>query len=161
METSQDQRLGQLAHWFIEHNKTLSFAESCTGGLLSSTMTRRPGVSQFFLGSVVSYHRSLKIKLLGVPESTIQTFGEVSEPVVKAMAQGARQSMGSDWSVAISGIAGPGGGSPEKPVGTVCFAVAGPGFVDTVQKVFKNKTREELQRQSVHFALEALCKAIL
>lgn len=105
---------------------TLVTAESCTGGLLSERLTRVPGSSTFFLGGVVSYSNELKSRLLGVDPELIDAHGAVSEPVARAMAEGARRRYNSDYGSGITGIAGPGGGSDDKPVGTVHLAVAGP-----------------------------------
>lgn len=111
-----------LLNAFREKALTLSTAESCTGGFLSHRITSVPGSSEYFLGSVISYSDTLKQKLLFVPESTIKTHGAVSEQTVKAMVNGALEVCGSDIAIAISGIAGPGGGSVEKPVGTIWMA---------------------------------------
>jgi nicotinamide-nucleotide amidase len=109
---------------FLERKKTLSIAESCTGGYISHLMTSIPGSSQFFLGGVVSYANEVKIDLLDVPEQIIQTHGAVSTQTVEKMAEGVRKKTGSDFALATSGIMGPGGGSEEKPVGYVCVAIA-------------------------------------
>lgn len=103
--------------------QTVSFAESCTGGLLSAALTELAGVSEVYLGSVVSYAYPAKIDLLGVDPEVLVTQGAVSPEVACQMAQGALDQFKSDWSVSITGIAGPGGATPTKPVGTVCFAV--------------------------------------
>jgi len=140
---------------------TVGLAESCTGGLLSSWICSQPGVSSFFLGSVVSYARSVKERILQIPTAMIKTHGEVSVPVAKAMANGVRKELGCDWSLSITGIAGPGGGSPEKPVGFVCFAVAGPGFESSVHKQFEaGGGREDIQRQAALFAFDFLLNAM-
>lgn len=106
--------------------ETLVVAESCTGGLLAERLTRTPGSSDTFLGGVVTYSNELKVGLLGVPPELLASRGAVSEEVAGAMARGARERLGGDWALAITGVAGPGGGSPEKPVGTVHVALAGP-----------------------------------
>jgi nicotinamide-nucleotide amidase len=106
---------------------TLTAAESCTGGLFSQRITAVPGSSDYFLGAVVTYSNELKTRLVGVPPALLAEHGAVSEPVARAMAAGVRQALGSDWGVGITGVAGPGGGGAEKPVGTVHLAVAGPG----------------------------------
>lgn len=105
---------------------SLGFAESCTGGLLSSWFTETPGVSDTFMGSVVSYANTVKQNILKVSEKDLEKFGAVSEVIASQMAEGALQSLGSNVSVAITGIAGPKGGSALKPVGTVFIALAGP-----------------------------------
>lgn len=139
----------------------IGFAESCTGGLLSSWVAQKPGISNIFQGSVVTYARRAKIEILGVKLSTIQAMGEVSEPVARGMAQGARKVLGCDWSVAITGIAGPGGGSKEKPVGLVCFAVSGPGFEKAVTHLFPSGLeRHEIQRQAALFAFDLLVSGL-
>jgi PncC family amidohydrolase len=108
-------QVGSLLH---EHGLKLVLAESCTGGLLGSRITDVPGSSEYFLGSVVAYAYETKVALLGVSWDTLNSKGAVSRETVLEMARGARDSMKADISVAVSGIAGPGGGTPEKPVGT-------------------------------------------
>ncbi|SOJ55495.1 CinA-like protein [Mycobacterium simulans] len=103
--------------------RRIATAESCTAGLLAARLTDRPGSSGYVMGGVVSYSNEAKIQLLGVDPALIEAHGAVSEPVAKAMATGALQRFGADTAVAITGIAGPGGGTAEKPVGTVCFTV--------------------------------------
>jgi PncC family amidohydrolase len=123
----------KISELFLSRGLTLSVAESCTGGLLSSAIASRPGVSKFYLGGVVSYHRSVKNEILGVPLSLIQVLGEVSEPVAREMASGVRAALKSDWAVAVTGVAGPSGGTVDKPVGMVCFSVVGPGGFSVVE----------------------------
>jgi nicotinamide-nucleotide amidase len=104
--------------------RRIATAESCTAGLLAARLTDRPGSSDYVMGGVVSYSNEAKAELLGVDPALIEKHGAVSEPVAEAMAAGALKRFGADTAVAITGIAGPGGGTPEKPVGTVCFTVA-------------------------------------
>lgn len=146
--------LQELIRLLRLHKLTIGFAESCTGGRLSATLTSLPGVSDIFKGAVVSYSNEAKQDLLGVSVGALQAEGAVSETVARQMAQGACKQLKVDVAVAITGIAGPTGGTPEKPVGTVCFAVGGPGFADcSVRKNFSG-SRSEVQEASVRFALE-------
>ncbi|OBG35141.1 competence/damage-inducible protein A [Mycobacterium sp. E3198] len=112
--------------------RRIATAESCTAGLLAARLTDRAGSSDYVMGGVVSYSNEAKADVLGVEKALIDKHGAVSEPVAEAMARGALQRFGADTAVAITGIAGPGGGTPEKPVGTVCFTVAlADGRTDT------------------------------
>lgn len=135
----------------------ISFAESCTGGKLSAKLTEIPGVSDIFMGSVICYSNSAKEDILGVLRETILKFGAVSEPVALEMAKGARAKLKSHWALSITGIAGPDGGSLEKPVGTVCFAIVGPNFEWSERKHFLG-TRVEIQERSVDFAVDLVNK---
>lgn len=120
-----DLSLPELVYNMLSDNgKTLSIAESCTGGYLSHLITSMPGASKFFVGSVISYSNSVKHHQLGVENTLFETVGAVSEQVVLQMASGVREKLLTDYSIAVSGIAGPGGGSDEKPVGTVVIGVA-------------------------------------
>lgn len=110
----------------IRRNRTVSTAESCTGGLVASILTDVPGSSACFQGSVVTYSNALKISILGVSQQVIEAEGAVSKEVAEAMAKGVRLKLGTDYGLATTGIAGPGGGTSEKPVGLVHIAVAGP-----------------------------------
>ncbi len=132
--------------------KTMSAAESCTGGMISSMMTSVPGSSEYYLGSVTSYANSVKTEVLGVPEETISTHGAVSQECVAAMAEGVRKLTGSDFSVATSGISGPGGGTDEKPVGTVWIGVSSDEGTETFMMRFKG----DRKRNTEHFAAHAL-----
>ena len=109
-----------------KRKQTVCTAESCTGGRIASMLTSVPGASASMWGGVVAYDNSVKQEILGVSPEALAEHGAVSEVVVKAMARGARKQLGTDWAVATSGVAGPSGGTEEKPVGMVWMAVAGP-----------------------------------
>ncbi|MBP8849906.1 MAG: competence/damage-inducible protein A [Breznakibacter sp.] len=113
-----------LAEQFKSRKLTLAVAESCTGGYISENITKSSGASHYFRGSVVAYHNDIKTNILGVPAQTIAQFGAVSQEVVEAMALGSCKAFATDYAVATSGIAGPDGGTPEKPVGTIWIAIA-------------------------------------
>lgn len=130
----EDSMAGNIGKMLSRRGLTVSTAESCTGGNIAHFFTLNPGSSEYFKGGVVTYSNDLKTKLLGVDPKTIAAKGAVSQDVVEAMAIGARQLMSTDFAIATSGIAGPDGGTPEKPVGTVWIAVAGTDFV--ISKVF-------------------------
>jgi nicotinamide-nucleotide amidase len=139
--------------------KTLSTAESCTGGMISSLITSVPGSSEYFLGSVTSYANSVKENVLGVPSRIIEEYGAVSSECVSAMAEGVRRLTGSDYSVATSGIAGPGGGSDQKPVGTVWIGVSSHMGTETFSLRFNSDRKRNIERFSSS-ALHILLKRI-
>ena len=112
-----------LQNFLLGEKTSIAFAESCTGGQLSGLFTLLPGASKVFQGAVVSYSNRVKRELLQVSEKSLQKKGAVSEDVARQMARGVAQALGSDYAISITGIAGPGGGSDEKPIGTVCFAL--------------------------------------
>jgi PncC family amidohydrolase len=121
MQNSQEVHVGQLLR---EKGLTLATAESCTGGLVADRITNVPGSSDYFRGGIVAYAYEAKVGLLGVSWNTLRTFGAVSEETVIEMARGARVALGADIAISISGIAGPGGGLPDKPVGTTWFGLS-------------------------------------
>lgn len=139
---------------------TVGFAESCTGGLLSSSITALAGVSDVFLGSVVSYDNKVKQKFLGVSEETLKNFGAVSKETAQEMAKGAVSGLGSSVAVSITGIAGPSGGTAEKPVGTVFIAVVGAKRDVKVYEHHFDGDRKQVQLQSCVAALQHLNKFI-
>lgn len=153
------EKLQELIRSLRDQKLTVGFAESCTGGALSAFLTEQPGISDIFLGSVVSYSNEAKVDLLGVRRDTLMQEGAVSESVARQMAHGVRRQLKTDWSVAITGIAGPTGGTPGKPVGTVCFAVVGPGFEDSRKELFSGD-RKAIQHASVDLAVLWLCQAL-
>ncbi len=138
-----------------ERKLTVVTAESCTGGAIASMITAHPGSSGHFKGSVVAYANSVKNNQLGVPAGMIQQYGAVSKFVVEAMATGAREKLNADYAIATSGVAGPGGGTEEKPVGTIWMAVAGPQGVKS-KLLRAGKDRKRNITYTVHQALNLL-----
>ena len=138
-----------------ELGRRLAVAESCTGGLLGQRVTAIPGSSDTFVGGVIAYANEVKIAQLGVSPELLERHGAVSEPVVRAMVEGARRTFGVDAAVGITGIAGPDGGTPEKPVGTVWLAAAGGGRVETLGRRMGGG-REEIRARSAQAALNLL-----
>ena len=143
----------------IAQQKTLALAESCTGGNLAHRVTNVPGASAVFPGGVVSYANAVKETFLGVRAETLAAHGAVSEAVSREMAAGAREKFGTDFALAVTGIAGPSGGTAEKPVGTVFIALAAAGGV-TVKKYFNAWDRETFKQVTATQALELLRQAL-
>ena len=137
-----------IGRTLVESSQTLAVAESCTGGNIAHFVTSNPGSSAYFKGGVVAYSNEIKNRLLNVPMETINEFGAVSQEVAEAMAQGARKILQADYSVATTGIAGPDGGTEEKPVGTVWIAVAGPSGVKSKMYMFKHNRERNIIRTS-------------
>jgi len=135
---------------------TLGTAESCTGGLIASTITDVSGSSSYFLGGIVAYDNVVKQHLLGVQTVTLMEFGAVSAEVAAEMAQGLRQTLQVDYALSVTGIAGPGGGTEEKPVGLTYIGLAGPDDLLTVQKHIWSHNRIENKAASVRAALNLL-----
>jgi nicotinamide-nucleotide amidase len=142
------------------NNKTLATAESCTGGKIASLITTVPGSSTYFKGSIVAYANEVKTKVLGVKEAIIREHGAVSKETVEAMALGVRNLLNTDYSIATSGIAGPDGGSDEKPVGTVWIAVASEKQVIATKFLFGDNRERNIIRSSIT-AMNELRKLIL
>lgn len=148
---SEDIPLEVAALNVLEEKKlTLTVAESCTGGFLSHLFTQHSGASSVFLGGAVTYSNELKIKILHVQENTLQTFGAVSEETVIEMANGASRNFSSDYAIAISGIAGPGGGTETKPVGTVWVAVSGKTRTITHKYSFSGRRTQNIERAAIN-----------
>lgn len=139
--------------------QTVATAESCTGGLVGELITSVPGSSEYFLGGVVTYTNRMKRELLGVPAELLEAHGAVSKPVARAMADGARRVLAADWAIALTGIAGPTGGSDEKPVGLVWIALSGPDGTAVHRHVFPG-TREIVRHRSALMALNHLRLAL-
>ncbi len=142
-----------------ERGETLGTAESCTGGLVAGALTEVPGASDVFLGSLVTYSNQAKIDLLEVPAGMLAQYGAVSEEVARAMAEGAVAALGATRAVAVTGIAGPDGGTDEKPVGTVWFATAGPEGTRATERRFPG-SRDIVRARSVALSLDLLRRAL-
>ena len=137
----------------LANGQKLATAESCTGGWVAQCMTSVAGSSDWFERGFVTYSNEAKHEMLGVGFETLISHGAVSEATAAAMAAGALRNSHADWALAITGVAGPGGGSPDKPVGTVCFAWAGPEGRLEVTTCHFHGGREEIRAQSVAYAL--------
>ncbi len=145
-----------LGRFLLQSGQSLATAESCTGGLIAATLTEVAGSSGWFGWGVVSYANAAKMQLLAVQPETLHDHGAVSEAVVRQMATGVQRLSGADWSIAVSGVAGPGGGSAAKPVGTVWFAIADPDLrVEAFVHHFSGD-RAGIRWQTVETALSAL-----
>ncbi|SYZ74459.1 putative competence-damage inducible protein [Candidatus Zixiibacteriota bacterium] len=151
---------GMIGKLLKERGQKLAVAESCTGGLLAGMITSVPGSSAYFDRGVVTYSNRAKVELLGVPEAIIDKHGAVSAETAEAMAAGIRERANTDFGLSITGIAGPDGGTEEKPVGTVFIACAGPLGVKS-KKMNYGTGREFIRRRSVYAALELLRRTIL
>jgi nicotinamide-nucleotide amidase len=138
---------------------TLGVAESCTGGLLGARLTAVPGSSATFLGGVISYANEVKTSMLGVPAVTLQAEGAVSEPVARSMAEGAARAAEASVGVAITGVAGPGGGSPHRPVGTVWFGLVSPATGTVAERVQFPGGRDEIRHRAAQHALRLIYQA--
>ena len=134
----------------------ISFAESCTGGLCAARLVDVPSASAVFDAGFVTYANEAKVKYLGVKPETIESYGVVSEPVAGQMAEGVAKAQNAQVGVGVSGIAGPSGGSKEKPVGMVCFGFYVDGAVTTVTKQFGDLGRNKVREASVEFVYETL-----
>lgn len=146
----------QLAARLLERGEWLATAESCTGGWVAQSLTALAGSSGWFDRGFVTYSNAAKVDMLGVPESTLARHGAVSEATARAMAQGVLAHSRADWSLSITGIAGPSGGSPDKPVGTVCFAWAGRDAGCEAQTCHFEGNRADVREQAVLHAVRGL-----
>ena len=146
------QAVGRAA---LARRTRIATAESCTGGLAAGALTAVAGSSDWFECGFVTYSNDAKIRDLGVPSATIERFGAVSDETALAMARGAVRASRADWALAVTGIAGPTGGSPDKPVGTVCFAWAGPAGAEASRWLIPGD-RAGIRRESVRIVLEGL-----
>ena len=156
-DVSMEGVVGQLLK---EQGKTVGFAEACSGGLVSHRLTNVPGSSNYFLGSIIAYSDSAKIQLLDVNPATLSQHGAVSEETVKEMASGVRTRLGTDIGVALTGVAGPDGGTPDKPVGTACLALSMDGtLVSRQYKLWGN--REWIKTLTSQLSLDWVRRALL
>jgi PncC family amidohydrolase len=152
MQVSVEESIQALC---IEHNLTLAAAESCTGGLVGHRITNIAGSSAYFVGGIIAYSNAVKVAQLGVLEATLDAHGAVSEETVREMAAGAAAALHADLAVSVSGIAGPGGGSAEKPVGLVHFGLHTPWGTFAARQVFPGG-RISIKTAAAGFALEFL-----
>jgi len=141
--------------------ETIATAESCTGGMIASIITSVPGSSRVFLGGVVPYSNELKEKLLGVSRITLQAYGAVSSQVSLEMAKGLKKLTKAQYNLAVTGIAGPSGGTPEKPVGLVYIALSGPDSVELVREFQFHGDREQIRFETAREALGLLHKYLV
>ena len=154
-----DEKVAGLIDALREKKLTVGTAESCTAGMISARIADIPGSSDVLLGGIVSYSNDVKMKLLGVSGRTLREHGAVSEQCAREMAEGARRLFGADVAVSVTGVAGPGGGSAEKPVGLVWFGLASPDGVKTESRVFQGD-RAAVRAAAVEHALELLLAAV-
>ena len=156
-DSSQEQQLAtEVARMLVKKSLTLATAESCTGGAIGALLTSLAGSSAWFNGGVISYSNASKIKLLNVNPDAIDSYGAVSQAVVEAMAIGGCQALGADLCVAVSGVAGPGGGTFAKPVGSVWIAWCGPEQRLTSGLYHFDGERTQIQRAAVRMALQGV-----
>jgi nicotinamide-nucleotide amidase len=142
-----------------KRKKTLALAESCTGGFIANQITNVPGASKVFTGGIVAYSNTVKVKLLGVNPETLKKHGAVSEAVAREMAIGAREKFGADFAIAVTGVAGPSGGTKAKPVGTVFISIAG-AFGTFVERRLNCYSRVKFKEITAQQALEMLCERL-
>jgi nicotinamide-nucleotide amidase len=150
-----------LHDWMVKHRKTLALAESCTGGFMAAQLTAMPGASEYFLGSIVAYANSLKEGLLGVSPETLKKHGAVSQEVVHEMWIGLMEETGADYGIAVSGIAGPHGGTPEKPIGTIFYALGEKGQMPEINTLHIEGNRQTVILQTTKKLFGFLLKKLL
>jgi PncC family amidohydrolase len=151
-----EEELGRILR---ETGKTLGVAESMTGGLVSDLITNVPRSSHYFIAGIVTYSDESKVRLLGVSRSTLESHGAVSEQTAREMARGVRERIGTDIGAAVTGIAGPGGGTPEKPVGLVCFSVDDGQKVIASREIFEGD-RLQLKRSSAEHLIRMIVASL-
>ncbi len=146
----------KIAKKLLVKGATLAVAESCTGGLLAGTLTDLPGAGGFFRGGVVTYATETKTEILGVPAELIARFGVVSAECAEAMARGVAEKFRANFALSTTGIAGPGGGTPETPIGTVFIGIFTPAGTFSLRVRATGTTRDAVRREAVAAALDAL-----
>jgi nicotinamide-nucleotide amidase len=151
----------QIASVLVESGQTVAVAESCTGGLMSARLTERGGSSEFFLGGAVVYSNEAKVSLADVDAALIERVGAVSEEVAEALALGAASRFGTDFGIGITGIAGPGGGTEEKPVGTVCFSVCARDGARLTRRLRLPGNRSDIRERSTTVAMHLLRRVLM
>ncbi len=156
-DDSMEATVGKL---LVAHGATLAVAESCTGGMIGERATSVPGASAWFLGGVQAYSNAVKEGMLGVPKDMLEQHGAVSEPVARAMAEGARERLGATWALSTTGISGPDGGTDDKPVGTVWIACAGPDGTEAHEFLFPFD-RQRNRQVTVQMAFDWLRRTLL
>jgi len=153
-------RAAAVAAELKAHGRMLALAESCTGGWIAKVCTDLAGSSAWFERALVTYSNLAKSEELDVGPAVIQRCGAVSEVVAAAMARGARAAGHADWAIAVTGIAGPEGGTPDKPVGTVCFGWVGPDDEPETETCLFSGDRDRVRRQTVAHALDGLLERL-
>lgn len=156
MDERAEYQVGTLLR---ERGQTVATAESCTGGLIGSLLTDVPGSSDYYVGGIIAYANAVKQSVLGVDAGLLDACGAVSEPVALAMAHGVRRLLGADYGLAVTGIAGPTGGTPTKPVGLVYIALVGPD-VERCERHVWGGDRVENKRLSARRALQMLLEQL-
>ena len=149
----------KIIHELTKKGQTISFAESCTGGRIAAAFTAISGASEVLHGACVTYSNDIKHQWLGVSNEILENYGAVSEPCVAQMLEGIQKMAGSDYAIAVSGIAGPTGGTEFKPVGTVYIGIKTP-FDQEVYHCHFSGSREEVQEQSTRFAIEKIAEVL-
>ncbi len=151
----------QVASLLVQQGLSVAVAESCTGGLVLGKLTERPGASAFVRGGIVAYSDAVKEQLVGVAPKLIEEHGAVSEAVAVALADGARDRTGADVGIGVTGVAGPDGGTPDKPVGLVWIALSGPGGRRLVSRTDQRGTRADVRERTVVVTLHLLRRLLL
>ncbi|GAB5495240.1 MAG: competence/damage-inducible protein A [Phycisphaerales bacterium] len=159
--SSEDRSLPEIVLGILkERGQTLATVESCTGGMIGQVLTGVPGSSVSYVGGFVTYSNEMKMKLVGVDRSVLDSVGAVSEECCRQLVRGGREHSGADYAVAVTGIAGPDGGSDEKPVGTVWIGVEGPGGYEDIRQFRLGRDREQIRRRTVTNALAMVWMAM-